>query len=180
MMTIPTIDRETYTFRYWSGSSPMNLVSVLLIPGMVTTAMIFGIRGWEKEAHGITGSGISIQNPFIYGSLLGLVLISVRVFNALNRRKIRIEVQGDQIRYFTGKETTSIEQSLRNVETLTIRIKGGAIGIASWRRIDFKDGQSIIFDGQVDHVEMLEDLLTERSGKQFLRWLTGEAYQKPQ
>ena len=118
-------------------------------------------------------------NYFIALDIGLVILLAAKIRSAKIRSNTFISIKGDTFRYGRGIESKTVVESLRNVETLTIRIKGGAIGIASWRRIDFKGGQSIIFDGQVERVEELEDLLTERSGKQFLRWLTGEAYQKP-
>ncbi len=165
-MTIPTIDRETHTFRL---AGRAHLVRLLLnVAFLILVECVFAAK-------------IGI-NPTIASSIVIIILILiqlVRIVVFLKKSSFRIEIQGDQIRFFPGQPTPKIEESLRNVENLTIRIKGGVIGIASWRRIDFKGGESIIFDGQVEEVEKLEDLLTERSGKQFLRWLTGEAYQKP-
>ena len=165
-MTIPTIDRETHTFRL---AGRAHLVRLLLnVAFLILVECVFAAK-------------IGI-NPTIASSIVIIILIViqlVRIVVFLKKSSFRIEIQGDQIRFFTGQPTPKIEESLRNVENLTIRIKGGVIGIASWRRIDFKGGESIIFDGQVEGVEKLEDLLTERSGKKFLRWLTGEAYQKP-
>ena len=166
-MTIPTIDRETHTFRFVGRAYLVGLllnVAILVFVDFVFVAKV----GMHRD-----------RSAAIAVTVIVLLLLAARIFVLVKRSGSRIEVQGDQIRFFTGQATPKIEQSLRNVENLTIRIKGGAVGIASWRRIDFKGGESIIFDGQVEGVEKLEDLLTERSGKQFLRWLTGEAYQKP-
>lgn len=166
-MTIPTIDRETHAFRFVGRAYLVGLllnVAFLVLVECVFVAKI-GIKPSRSTAIEVT--------------VIVLVLLAARIFVLVKRSGSRIEIQGDQIRFYSGLSTPKIEQSLRNVENLTIRIKGGAVGIASWRRIDFKGGESIIFDGQVEGVEKLEDLLTERSGKQFLRWLTDEAYQKP-
>lgn len=174
-MNIPTIDRELYNFRYatkWYWI--MQSIVVLLLLALIG----FGLFVSQPPSPNFVGFQDNSRTYRIIVAALGGVVV-IRLFSMNHRRKTRIEVQGDQIRLFSPKGQPEIEQSLRNIENLTIRIKGGAIGIASWRRIDFKDGKSIIFDGQVENVEKLEDLLTERSGKQFLRWLTGEAYQKP-
>ena len=174
-MTIPTIDRETHTFSFWS--------KWYVLSKLFTLIMLFGLIGFDLLLYRAEFHGVAIrpsEERKYQVILLALVIWVVIVLAIMiRRRKTRIEVQGDKIRLYTDNIAPKVEQSFRNVASLTIRIKGGAIGIASWRRIDFVNGESIIFDGQVVAVEKLEDLITERSGKQFLRWLTGEAYQKP-
>ena len=153
----------------------MKLLMVIGLTGLISFAII-------PSRPPIKGPSVSPNSNGHLNETVAVIMSGVVILQIIGmsrRRKTRIELQGDQIRFYGAKESAYIEESLRNVENLTIRIKGGAIGIASWRRVDFKSGKSIIFDGQVERAEELEDLIAQRSGKQFLRWLTGEAYQKP-